>query len=397
MPEQTAHGSTLHQAERAKIGAEAALKDVRRILVYRIGSIGDTVIALPAVRAIRARFPRAHMAFLGNSHEKDYVLAQSVLPPEGLFDEWLTYPTGQGRTRPSKAVWRLFLQLRREKFDTLVYLAPRGRGSSRVWRDVAFFYGAGIRHFIGHQGLDGLPLRVAGEAQPVIEHEADHLLRRLKLSGIPVPAAGQGDMDMGITAEESAAARAWLLEHCGEGLAKNRLIGIGPGSNWQSKLWPEERFAELGERLIKELDLFPILIGGPDDIARNDRLIARWGRGANAAGRLRVRQAAAALSECLFYVGNDTGTMHLAAAVGTPCVVACSAQDWPGRWNPYGQRHTVLRHAVACAGCQLRDCDQDLLCLKLIEVNEVFDACSRLVTDEARDVKQVESSAFREA
>lgn len=393
MLESVGHESTLHQDERANTATEAALKNIRRILVYRIGSIGDTIIALPAVRAVRQRFPNAHMAFLGNAHEKDYVLAQSVLPSEGLLDEWLTYPTTQGRTRPSKAVMQLFFRLRRRKFDTLVYLAPRGRASLSVWRDVCFFYGAGIRHFIGHQGIDKLPVRVVGEAQPVIEHEADHLLHRLKLSGIPVPTAGQGDMDLGINALESASTRAWLLEHCGEGLAKNRLVGIGPGSNWQSKMWPEENYAELGERLIKELDLFPLLIGGTEDIARNDRLIARWGRGANAAGRLSVRQAAAALSECRFYVGNDTGTMHLAAAVGTPCVVAFSAQDWPGRWHPYGQHHTVLRRAVPCAGCQLRDCDQDLLCLRLIEVNEVYDACRRLITDATVEAKQVELSA----
>jgi ADP-heptose:LPS heptosyltransferase len=158
-------------------------------------------------------------------------------------------------------------------------------------------------------------------------------------------------------------------------------------------MWPEENYAELGERLIQELGLFPLLLGGTEDIARNERLIARWGHGANSAGRLSVRQSAAALSECRFYVGNDTGTMHLAAAVGTPCVVAFSAQDWPGRWHPYGQHHTVLRRAVACAGCQLRDCDQDLLCLKLIEVNEVYDACHRLIIDAQADVKQVELSA----
>ncbi len=393
MPESVVHESTLHQDLSAKKAAEAASKNIRRILVYRIGSIGDTIIALPAVRAIRQRYPRAQMAFLGNAHEKNYVLAQSVLPSEGLFDEWLTYPTSQGRTRPSKAMLRLFFQLRRGKFDTLVYLAPRGRRALSVWRDMCFFYGTGIRHFIGHQGIDYLPVRVAGEAQPTIEHEADHLLHRLELSGIPVPTAGQGDMDLGISAEESEFTRAWLLEHCGEGLAKNRLIGIGPGSNWQSKMWPEENYAELGSRLIKKLDLFPLLLGGTEDIARNDRLIASWERGANAAGHLSVRQASAALSECRFYVGNDTGTMHLAAAVGTPCVVAFSAQDWPGRWYPYGQQHTVLRRAVACAGCQLRDCDQDLLCLKLIEVNEVYDACRRLIVDVPADAKQVELSA----
>ncbi|MBV9958360.1 MAG: glycosyltransferase family 9 protein [Acidobacteria bacterium] len=373
MPESVAHGSNLHQAERAEAATKAADASVRRILVYRIGSIGDTIIALPAVRAVSRHFPRASLSFLGNAHEKGHVLAQSVLPPDGLFEEWLTYPTGVGRTRPSKDIGRLLLDLRRRKFDTLVYLAPRGR--THVWRDLAFFYAAGIRRFIGHQGIDQLPARVLGQPQTVLEHEADHLLHRLQLSGIPVPPPGEGEMDLGINADEKERARAWLREHCGEALELNNLVGIAPGSNWQSKTWPEERFAELGARLISELKLFPLVLGGPEDYERNERLIALWGRGANAAGQLSVRLAAAALSECRFYVGNDTGTTHLAAAVGTPCVVAFSAQDWPGRWYPYGRGHTVIRRAVACAGCMLRDCDQDLECLKQIEVGEVFDAC----------------------
>lgn len=379
MPESVAHGANLHQAERAEAVPEAVDASVRRILVYRIGSIGDTIIALPAVRAVRKHFPRARLSFLGNAHQKDYVLAQSVLPPDGLFEEWLTYPTGVGRTRPSKEIARLLFDLRRRKFDTLVYLAPRGR--AQVWRDLAFFYAAGIRKFIGHQGIDQLPVRTQGQPQVMLEHEADHLLSRLKLSGIPVPPAGEGEMDLGINADEKERARAWLREHCGEALAERRLVGIAPGSNWQSKMWPEERYAELGARLMSELELFPLVLGGAEDFERNERLLARWGRGANAAGQFSVRLSAAALSECRFYVGNDTGTMHLAAAVGTPCIVAFSAQDWPGRWYPYGQGHTVIRRAVACAGCMLRDCDQDLECLKQIEVEEVFEACRRVIMD----------------
>jgi ADP-heptose:LPS heptosyltransferase len=383
MPESVVHGSTLHQDVPAKKASETAASNVRRILVYRIGSIGDTIIALPAVRAIRDGFPNAYMAFLGNAHENDYVLAQSVLPSEGIFDEWLTYPTGLGRTRPSRDVVRLFFQLRRQRFDTLVYLAPRGRLRSQVWRDLSYFYAAGIRRFIGHQGIVALPLKVTGVPQPIIEHEADHLLHRLELNGIRVPPNGHGNMDLGVTAIESAEARSWLDERVGDALTTNRLIGIGPGSNWQSKTWPEERYAQLGERLIKELDLFPLVLGGPEDVGRNERLIAHWGRGANAAGALSVRKSAAALSECRFYMGNDTGTMHLAAAVGTPCVVAFSAQDWPGRWYPYGKGHVVLRHAVPCAGCMLRVCDKELLCLTLIEVEDVFQACLKVLAESA--------------
>lgn len=364
----------------SKPSVEIVDATVRRILVFRIGSIGDTVIALPALWEIRRRFPNAHIALLGNAPEdSNYASSRSVLPEEGLIDQWLSYSAFAGRSGSLGRSLQLLRELRRHHFDTLVYLAPRERKRMAVWRDLVFYYVAGMRRFIGHKGIDRLPQRVFGQPQPAMEHEADNLVRRLELSNIPVVPPDERRMDMAITASESEQVREWLANQPGSGFDENLLIGIGAGSNRGSKTWPEERYAQLGQRLIYELDMFPVMLGGPGDIARNERLIAQWGRGANAAGQLTVRQTAAALAKCRLYVGNDTGTMHMAAAVGTICVVAFSAQDWPGRWFPYGKGHVVLRHAVPCAGCMLIECDRDLQCLTLIEVEDVFEACRKVL------------------
>ena len=347
----------------------------RRILLYRIGHLGDTIISLPAMWAIREHFPQAHMALLSNAYDGRHgVLAESVLPTAGLFDQWLTYPTSDEQT-PAREFFKLLLRLRRGHFDTLVYLAPRQRTPRQVRRDLLFFRAAGIRHFIGHEGFIPYPPRVDKEPLPFLEHETDHLLGRLERSGIPVPPLGQRRIDLKLTPDEIERARSWLAASCGEAHRQRRPVGLCPGSKWRSKIWPEERFAELGQRLMKEFGLFPVLFGGTEDRERGERLIAYFGSGANAAGSLTVREAAAALSYCQLYVGNDTGTMHMAAAVGTPCVVTFSAQDWPGRWYPYGSGHTILRHAVPSEGCMLSVCDRDLQCLKLIDVDEVLRAC----------------------
>jgi len=138
---------------------------------------------------------------------------------------------------------------------------------------------------------------------------------------------------------------------------------------------------ELGRRLIDELSLYPIVFGGEEDAELGNRLIEHWGTGTNAAGGLDVRLTASALGFCSFYVGNDTGAMHLAAAVGTPCVAIMSAQDWPGRWDPYGRGHIVLRKTVACEGCLLSVCEREgLRCLNEIEVGEVIHACKEVLT-----------------
>lgn len=362
----------------------------RRILVYRIGHLGDTIITLPAFWAIRQHFPQAHIALLSNAAEgSNRVQAQSVLPATGLFDQWLTYPGGDDQT-PALEFFKLLLRLRSERFDTLVYLAPRQRTPRQVRRDLFFFRAAGIRRFIGHQGFAPLPPRVEGQPLPVLEHEADHLLGRLERSGITTPPAAappppppaqpphKRQIDLKLTPDEIAQARSWLETMCGEAYRGRRLVGLCPGSKWLSKIWPEERFAEVGQGLLREFGLFPVIFGGAEDRERGERLIAHWGRGANAAGSLNVREAAAVLSYCQLYVGNDTGTMHMAAAVGTPCVVTLSAQDWPGRWYPYGEGHIVLRRAVASEGCMLSVCNRESQCLTSITVEDVLEAC-RLV------------------
>jgi ADP-heptose:LPS heptosyltransferase len=348
-----------------------------RILVYRIGSLGDTIVALPAFCAVRENFPNAFVALLNNAHEDSKrVMAQSVLPSEGLFDAWLTYPTGFSGTASLKERLKLLFELRSYKFDTLVYLAPRLRTRKQVKRDLFFFRLAGIQNFLGHHGLPSpLPQKENEKPLPLIEHEADHLLYRLSLSGLKTRASGEGSMDLRLSESELSKAQHWLEENCGEALDQNRLVAIAPGSKWQSKVWPEINFEKLGERLIREFNLFPVIFGGSEDRAGGERLIAKWKRGANAAGALNVRESAAALSYCRLLVGNDTGTMHLAAAVKTSCVVAFAAQDWPGRWYPYGKGHIVLREAVQCEGCMLKVCDKENLCLTLIDVDRVFEAC----------------------
>ncbi len=367
-----------------QLGNNLNRRDSRRILVYRLGHLGDTLIALPALQAIRKTFPEASIVLLSNVQSlADLVSPSQVIPP-GLVDEWLTYESNDvGGSGIDLA--RLWVRLRRKRFDTLVYLAPRIRGARNIRRDLLFFKSAGMRRVIGELGFQSLPSRDSEGHLPAVAHEADHLLQRLSLSGIRVPAAGDARIDLALTEDEHQHADSWLRQHAPGQPATKSLVGFGPGSKWPSKIWPEERFVELGQKLIQARNVFPIVFGGPEDRERGERLLRAWGRGANAAGALPVRHAAAALARCELYVGNDTGTMHLSAAVGTPCVAIMTALDWPGHWNPYGEGHTVLRRSVPCEGCLLRVCVKEgMRCLKEIGVAEVLEACVEKLRKQAR-------------
>ena len=362
---------------------EPSLEEVERfqkekhlkILIYRFGQLGDTIVALPALWSLRHAFPEAHLTYLYSDHPgRGFVLPQEILPHEGLIDDWIAYV----REDPGKArnLYRSWKTLHARQFDVLVYLLPRLRTRLTIWRDLAFFRSTGIRYVVGSKGFHSLPPRVAGQPLSSVEHEADHLLQRLALSHLPTPANNRGNMDLKLTSEEKTAAEDWLRTRVPGYSSAFLLVGFGPGSKWPSKIWPAERFQELGRLLISQLSLLPIVFGGRGDGPLANQFIKHWGKGVSAAGELGIRAAAATLAHCRLFVGNDTGTMHLAAAVGTPCVGIFSAQDWPGRWHPYGPNHIVLRRSVPCEGCGLEVCFKEgLRCLKEISVDDVLQAC----------------------
>ena len=352
----------------------------KRVLVYRIGQLGDSLVALPALWAIREHFAKAYLTLLTNRYaSKGYVSMQDLLPEGLVFDEVISYEASGSGVDPRNLL-KILPRLRQARFDTLAYLAPRRRTRWQVWRDLAFFRLGGITRFYAHRGFAPFPPRVPGKPLPFVEHEADHLLSRLALTGIPVPPPEERRIDLCLSAAELAAARGWLAEQlAGDRMA--RLIGVGPGAKMPSNVWSEDRYVELVRVLVNELGVYPVAFGGPELSPLGNRLVAAWGCGLNAAGRLSLRQAAAALSHCKLFVGNDTGTMHLAAAANTPCVGIYGGRNWPGRWYPYGQAHRVLRRSVPCEGCHLFECiEHEMKCLMLISVNEVVEACRAALT-----------------
>lgn len=157
-------------------------------------------------------------------------------------------------------------------------------------------------------------------------------------------------------------------------------LALAPAQKMPAKRCPEERFRQVVMALIERHDIWPVVFGGGEDAALGDRLLRAWGHGYNAAGALSVRGAAAALKRCAMYLGNDTGTMHLAAAVGIPCVAVFSARERPGLWYPYGTGHRVLRSDIECEGCGLVECvERKNECLRMIEVEHVLAACRELI------------------
>ncbi len=357
-------------------------KEARKILVFRVGHLGDTIVALPAFWAIRNKYPDSHIALLSNSSAgtgENAVPSVEVLPKEGLFDEFIDYGSSIGGTAKGLRMLGLAGKIRKGSFDSVFYLMTRNRPPSSIRRDVLFFRLCGIRDVIGAEYLGKKTLKF-DETRPLppVPNEAEFLLEILEDSGITSSHVEDGIENLlSLSDKDKASAVEWLSEQASANPAKSTLLGIGPGSKWDSKVWPEERFLETVKRLIEERDVFPVVFGGPEDREKAERLVSSWGKGAVAAGSLGVREAGAVLSLCDLYLGNDTGTMHLAAAAGVRCVAVFAAVDYPGRWAPFGKGHTVLRVQVPCEGCHSPDCNNEALCLASIGVEDVVSACLR--------------------
>jgi heptosyltransferase III len=349
-----------------------------RILVYRIGSLGDTLVALPALWRIRNHYRDAEITLLCDRQaDSTKVLAAELLNGSGLIDHYMTYPvatTQSGLISSTKRQLQLALQLRKKSFDSVVYLAPSERATKSVSRDQFFFrVVAGIRAVTGTIDLSG---ELPGHKHPIPRwpQEADLLLRRVE----PLTAPAAERWDLGITADERNAAENWKKAQPSAG--NRRLVAVAPGSKMPAKIWPQERFIDAVGQLIESHDIWPVVFGDRSEREIGMTCQRAWGRGWVASGELSVRLSAALLSGCDLYLGNDTGTMHLAASAGVRCVAIFCSHAPPGQWYPFGNGHAVLRKSIDCEGCHLRVCiDRNMECIRSIEVEEVVAAATSIL------------------
>jgi ADP-heptose:LPS heptosyltransferase len=245
-----------------------------------------------------------------------------------------------------------------------------------VKRDALFFKRAGIKKIIGMTGFVMNLTDYVMRPLPTVPHEGDQLLARLADAGIAVPSSSRSGRYLLLSEKERTAARRIPGdEHDG---GNRTWVAIGPGSKMPAKVWPKDRFRDLVQRLIEKYDIWPVVFGGHEDIQLGKELVAQWGRGSVAAGTLNIRESMAALERCRLYIGNDTGTLHMAVAMGVRCIGLYSARDYPGLWFPHGDGHIVFRHALPCEGCMLEICTaQKMACMLAIQVEEVAHAIDK--------------------
>ena len=312
-----------------------SLEKSTSVLIFRIGSIGDTVVALPCFHAIARAYPRHRKVLLTNAVASARASSvESVLKGSGLIDATVYFPVGAGQLGHSVAVLR---QLRQLHPETLVYLAPRP-GRLAVYRDLAWFMAAGIRKIIGAplnlRTRDCLTDSTTGE----LEFEAERLARTLR-PAIAVDLSAP-NWDLRLSPAEHALAEKRLSAVAGW----RPLLALSPAAKIPEKDWGAERWAALITLLQKRMPaLTLVFVGAPDERPLIERLAKLWpGPHVNLCGELTPRESAAVLARCDLLACHDSGPMHLAASQGTRCVALFGTYNKPRRWFPFGHEHDVI-------------------------------------------------------
>ncbi|MGA3117076.1 MAG: glycosyltransferase family 9 protein [Syntrophobacteraceae bacterium] len=352
------------------------MPDLRTIILYRCGGLGDTLVALPVYQALRAALPAARIVWMSQGGRPGILWPDTVLAQLGPDVETFIY-AAEEMISPA-GVLALIRRVRALKADSVVYLPNDKNGVLRIWRDRVFFNVCGVQRFLTPASAGKVDLlgRVVGKDRRYPKETA-RLMTVLPSLGIENAAVRFFDRQYRELPVD--------LDHIGlrRGAAVP-LVAVCPGSKMPSKRWPALRYAAVLSRLSAHTDAQFCFLGGAEDAAVSTEIVAKagiWARSSIAAGRLSLGDSAALLSRCSTYIGNDTGTMHLAAALGVRCVAVFSGRDLPESWYPWGEGHAYMQAAVPCTGCERTECRHPV-CLQLISEEAVYDACFRLLARE---------------
>ncbi len=349
----------------------------KRVLIYRLGSLGDTVVAIPALRLTARAFPDAQRVMLTTFPPNSKAPASSaVLEQMGLVHGYLRYTYGTRNVRDLVALWWRIVRWRP---DTLVYMGgPRGVKVAK--RDKLFFRLCGVQRQIGVPLLASQQsyLSLQGgdheqEGGSFLEHECSRLLRCLSTLGT-IPLNNPASWDLALTIGEHAKAQEVLSP-----IITEPFIAVSLGTKNQSNEWGLYNWTSLLVDLAKALPNYGLVLCGARVEREDCELIkSGWDQNArqpalNLCGLLSPRESAAVFARAALFVGHDSGPLHLAAAVQTPCVGIFSGRNQPRVWFPYGNQHSIIYHAVDCQGCGLQICHaQRKKCILSITAAEVL-------------------------
>jgi len=341
-------------------------EDIRRILIVRTDRIGDLLLSTGVIKAIRERYPHAYIAMMVSGFTKEIVEGNPYL------DEVITYDK-DGKHKSWYRSLKFSQNLKKKRFDLALILHPTNRVHL-----VTFL--AGIPRRVGYDRKLGFLLtdRLKHKKQLGEKHESEYNLDLVRYLGIE-PA--ENSLLMPIRPESEKWAEELFKQKKID--KSHRLIAIHPGASCPSKIWPNERFASLADKLIEKHAAQILLIAGPQDIALAEKILKHMRQSViDLSGKTSLSQLASLLKRCDLFISNDSGPVHIASALGVPVISIFGRKQAglsPMRWGPLGLKGKFLHKDVGCLECLAHNCVKEFACLKAITVDDVLKAADALL------------------
>ena len=384
-----------------------AITQPRRILVRGVNWLGDAVMTTPALLRLREKFPTAHIALLTPEKLRELWLNHPAVDEtisfaldEGIFAiakklrRWGETPgepglagknaatTARGDARPTKFDLALVLpNSPRSAIEVYLGGIPRRIGYARPWRNCFLTQTVAPR-------ADAVKMqkRPIGEIRKLIsEHSTFNIQRSTfpqsahqtfeylnltaALGSNPEPLPPQ----LFVTPEEiEAAKKKFRLEKIAQ-----PIFGLNPGAEYgPAKRWPVEKFIAAAKEIQQQTNCVWILLGGTGDLKLAAQIASAVRESRLASGKTSLRELMAVLKLCRVLLTNDTGPMHVAAALGTPVVVpfGSTSPELTGPGLPGDARNRLLKSDAPCSPCFLRECPIDFRCMNGISVERVVQA-----------------------
>ena len=331
---------------------------IRRILIRATNWVGDAVMSMPAFEAVRANFPESHMT----------VLARPWVAPlyesHPAANEVIPYKRGYGYRKDSSEFFRVIRILRTLHFDMAVLFQNAFEAAL-----IARLAGIKIRVGYNTDGRGFLLSHSVVRGKEVLKlHQVEYYLTFLRALGWDAPT---GDPGLRASPESIARARSLLFS---KGIEDHDLlVGLSPGAAYgPAKRWPVERFAAIGARAIREWRAKVVVIGTEKEKELGETLISAAAPGAvNLCGMTGLGDALALIKRCQLFVSNDSGLMHVAAALKVPTVAIFGSTDSIAT-GPRGKNARIVKQDMECSPCLKPECTVGYRCLLAVQPEDVW-------------------------
>ncbi|MEE9614155.1 MAG: lipopolysaccharide heptosyltransferase II [Thermodesulfobacteriota bacterium] len=342
------------------------IKEIKKVLVRTPNWIGDSIICLPALEALKDLYSEAELTVLSVPRTAAIFEGHPAVSDIIEYDRY----GGHAGIMGKRALAR---RLRDNQFDLAVLFQNAFDAAFIAWL-------AGIPRRAGYaRDMRGLlltnPVKVTEDIKK--KHQVHYYLRVVEALGGKAPAEPVPRLYFEAGEQEEV-----VLFFEKYDIAKHSvLVGAAPGASYgPAKMWSADGFAEVVEKLSKEIGAVPLLFGGKDDVEAAAEVSKRIGmEHINLAGKTHLREFMTIAGRLKIFITNDSGPMHLAAAIGVPTVAVFGSTD-PSLTGPLGGRVKVIKNKIDCSPCFERECPYGHYdCMKAVTPDEVYRACKELL------------------